>query len=42
MFEPVFSRLQPSNEPWDLAPWQRRSKRAFVERLRRTVSALPR
>jgi hypothetical protein len=42
VFEPVFSRLQPSSEPWDLAPWQRRSKRAFVERLRRAISALPR
>lgn len=42
MFEPVFSHLQPSGEPWDLAPWQRRSKRAFVERLRRAVSAPPR
>jgi hypothetical protein len=41
MFEPVISRLQPSSESWDLAPWQRRSKRAFVGRLRRAISALP-
>ena len=33
VFEPVQSRLQPSGEPWDLALWQRRHKRAFVARL---------
>jgi hypothetical protein len=41
MFEPVISRLQPSGEPWDLVLWQRRSKRAFVGRLRLMISALP-
>ena len=41
MFEPVISRLQPSRESWTLAPWQRCHKRAFVDRLRRAISALP-
>lgn len=41
VFEPVVSRLQPSREPWDLALWQRRHKRAFVGRLRRAFSARP-
>ena len=41
VFEPVQSRLQPSGEPWDLALWQRRHKRAFVDRLRRALSARP-
>jgi hypothetical protein len=41
VFEPVQSRLQPSGEPWDLALWQRRHKRAFVGRLKRGLSARP-
>jgi len=41
VFEPVVSRLQPSRDPWDLALWQRRHKRAFVGRLRRAFSARP-
>lgn len=41
VFEPVVSRLQPSGDLWDLALWQRRHKRAFVERLRRAFSARP-
>lgn len=41
VFEPVQSRLQPSNELWELALWQRRAKRAFVDRLRRAFSARP-
>jgi hypothetical protein len=41
VFEPVVSRLQPSRDPWDLALWQRRHKRAFVGRLRRSLSAPP-
>jgi hypothetical protein len=41
VFEPVVSRLQPSQDPWDLALWQRRHKRAFVGRLRRAFSARP-
>jgi hypothetical protein len=42
MFEPVISRLQPSDESWDLLSWQHYSKRAFIDRLRRAISALPR
>ncbi|TAJ37158.1 MAG: gamma-glutamylcyclotransferase [Reyranella sp.] len=41
VFEPVVSRLQPSQDPWDLALWQRRHKRAFVQRLRRAFSGRP-
>jgi hypothetical protein len=41
VFEPVVSRLQPSRDPWDLALWQRRHKRAFVGRLRRAFSVRP-
>jgi hypothetical protein len=41
VFEPIVQRLQPSNEPWDLALWQRRYKRAFVDRVRRAFSAHP-
>ena len=41
MFEPVPGRLQPSSDPWDLVLWQRHSKRAFIGRLRRMISALP-
>jgi hypothetical protein len=41
VFEPVVSRLQPSRDPWDLALWQRRHKRAFVGRLRGAFSVRP-
>ena len=41
VFEPVQSRLQPSGELWDLGLWQRRHKRAFVDRLKRALSARP-
>jgi CBS domain-containing protein len=41
VFEPVQSRLKPSREVWDLARWQRRHKRSFVNRLRRALSAHP-
>jgi hypothetical protein len=41
VFEPVQSRLQPSDELWDLAHWQRRVKRAFVASIRPTLSAPP-
>jgi hypothetical protein len=41
VFEPLQQRLQPSNEMWDLALWQRRHKRAFVDRVRRAFSARP-
>src|SRR5262249_32780708 len=33
VFEPIVSKLKPTNKPWDLALWQRRDKRAFVGRL---------
>ena len=41
VFEPIQSRLKPSNRPWDLVLWQRRDKRAFVGRLKRAFSARP-
>ena len=33
VFEPVVSKLKPTNRPWELALWQRADKRAFVARL---------
>ena len=41
VFEPVESRLAPSEHPWSLPLWQRRDKRAFVDRLRRAFSGRP-
>lgn len=41
VFEPVEDRFQPVSGSWDLALWQRRDKRAFVERIRRAFSAHP-
>jgi hypothetical protein len=41
VFEPIQSRLQPSRDLWDLALWQRRHKRSFVDRLRRALSGRP-
>lgn len=41
VFEPVEQRFQPTSGAWDLAAWQRRYKRAFVDRLRRAFSAHP-
>ena len=41
VFEPIRSRLQPSQELWNLALWQRRHKRAFVVRLKRALSGRP-
>ncbi|WP_395710895.1 gamma-glutamylcyclotransferase family protein [Reyranella sp.] len=41
VFEPVESRLAPSRHPWSLPLWQRRDKRAFVDRLRRAFSVRP-
>ena len=35
VFAPLQVRLQPSDDNWELALWQRRHKRAFVTRLRR-------
>jgi hypothetical protein len=34
VFEPREQRFEPSNGLWDLALWQRRDKRAFVNRVR--------
>jgi hypothetical protein len=33
VFEPIVSKLKPTNRPWELALWQRDDKRAFVGRL---------
>lgn len=41
VFEPVASRLQPSGDLWNLALWQRRHKRVFIERLRRAFTGRP-
>jgi hypothetical protein len=41
VFEPVEGRLAPSRYPWSLDLWQRRDKRAFVDRLRRGFSGRP-
>jgi hypothetical protein len=38
VFEPIVSRLKPTDRPWDLSLWQRRDKRAFVARLVRALS----
>jgi hypothetical protein len=38
VFEPIVTRLKPTNKPWDLALWQRRDKRAFVGRLTRALN----
>jgi hypothetical protein len=38
VFEPVASRLKPTNKPWDLELWQRRDKRTFVGRLTRALN----
>jgi hypothetical protein len=38
VFEPIVSKLKPTNKAWDLALWQRRDKRAFVGRLTRALS----
>src|SRR5258707_14890955 len=38
VFEPIVSKLEPTNRPWDLALWQRRDKRTFVGRLMRALN----
>lgn len=38
VFEPIATRLKPTNKPWDLALWQRRDKRTFVGRLTRALN----
>ena len=40
VFEPVVSRLQPSESPWDYALWKGRHKRPFVDRLRKAAARL--
>lgn len=35
MFEPLVHHLPPTSEAWELVLWQRRHKRAFIDRLRR-------
>ena len=39
VFEPVATRLQPSQSPWDYALWKGRYKRPFVGRLKNALSA---
>ena len=41
VFEPLEKRFEPVDGPWNLALWQRRHKRAFVDRIRRAFSARP-
>lgn len=41
VFEPAEKSFRPTSGAWDLAAWQRRHKRAFVDRLRRAFSARP-
>jgi hypothetical protein len=33
VFEPIVSKLKPTNRPWELDVWQRDDKRMFVARL---------
>ena len=41
VFEPLEHRFEPVSGVWDLALWQRRDKRAFLDRIRRAFSAHP-
>jgi hypothetical protein len=41
VFEPVEKSLRPTSGSWDLTTWQRRHKKAFVERVGPIFSALP-
>jgi hypothetical protein len=38
VYEPIVSKLKPTNRSWDLALWQRNDKRAFVARLVKALS----
>jgi len=38
VFEPIVSKLKPTNRPWDLGVWQRDDKRVFVARLVRALN----
>jgi len=40
VFAPVEERFQPTGGSWELTPWQRRHKRAFLARLAPALSAL--
>ncbi|MFI5031321.1 MAG: gamma-glutamylcyclotransferase family protein [Reyranellales bacterium] len=40
VFEPVEQRFEPTSGAWELLPWQRRYKRAFLARIRPALSAL--
>lgn len=41
VFEPIEKKFEAVGRPWSLAVWQRRDKRAFVDRIRRVFSAHP-
>ena len=38
VFEPLVSKLKPTDRPWSLALWQRQDKRSFVSRLVRALN----
>lgn len=38
VFEPIEKRFEPVDGPWTLALWQRRHKRAFIDRIRPALS----
>jgi gamma-glutamyl AIG2-like cyclotransferase len=40
VFEPIEQRFEPTSGDWELLPWQRRYKRAFLARIRPALSAL--
>ena len=40
VFEPVEQRFEPTSGAWELLPWQRRYKRAFLARVRPALGAL--
>jgi hypothetical protein len=40
VFAPLEERFQPTGGSWELAPWQRRHKRAFIARIKPAISAL--
>ncbi len=39
VFEPVERRLEPTSAEWELLPWQRRYKRAFLGRIKPALRA---
>jgi hypothetical protein len=40
VFAPLEERFQPTGGSWELTPWQRRHKRAFLARLGPAISAI--